>query len=387
MAVLFIVGYQKIWRVAVNNKLLLLGPLFAALSSLWSESPVLTLRMSADLTITTLFAFYLSERFSAEHLMKLLMFVGTVGAIVSLFLVLFFPEYGLYHRGGGSEWQGIFSHKNALGTGMAFLLTPVFFSRQRPALKLGYGILLLFLIAMSQSRGAWFVTVGVCAFVGWLSVYRRLRGQESLLLTVATVAAALTMVVLGLLYLEPLMRFIGKDPTLTGRTEIYRAVLGPIFKHPYLGYGYKAFWFGANHESLLLNTNRNWVSIGYAENGFLELWLELGAAGLGLVLIMFGKVIRHSVRLIRHRYYTPSVGWFAVIIFLELITNIEAGQVMVPTTIEWLLTLIALVGLAKEVRTKDGPPRAAASRLHWPAAPGRLALASAGTELAGANPH
>ncbi len=145
------------------------------------------------------------------------------------------------------------------------------------------------------------------------------------------------------------MRFIGKDPTLTGRTDIYLAVLESIFKHPLLGYGFGAFWVATNPEPFLIGLRIHWMTIGYAENGLLELWLELGTVGLGLVLIMFGKAISQSVRLIRSRYYNPRIGWFTSIIFLELISNIEAGQVMVPGTINWVLTLIAFIGLAKEM--------------------------------------
>jgi exopolysaccharide production protein ExoQ len=356
MAAFILSGYREIWRVILNNKVLLLAPLFAALSAIWSESPLITLRVSLELMMTTLFAFYLSERISTEYLMKLLMFVGTVAALLSVMLAVFLPNYGIYHRGSGAEWQGICSHKNALGVSMAFLLTPVFFSAQRLILKLGYVALLLFLIGMCQSRGAWFVTLGVLLFTGWLSISWRLGNKQSLLWAAATGTAAIGMVALGLFYLEPLLRTIGKDPTLTGRTGIYLAVLDSIFKHPFLGYGFGAFWFGLNRESLLVALRIHWMTIGYAENGLLELWLELGSVGLLLILFLFGRAIRQSVRLIRSRNYSPRVGWFSAILFLQLITNVEAGMVMTPVTINWTLTLIAFIGLVKEARIRRLSP-------------------------------
>lgn len=350
MAGFILAGYRKIWRVVLRNKLLMLAPLLAAASVVWSESPLVTLRGSVELTMTTLFAFHLSERFSTEHLMKLLMLTGTVAAILSILLVFVAPQYGIYLRDGSGAWQGIFSHKNALGVGMAFLLTPVFFSKKRLSLKLGYSALLLFLIGMSQSRGAWFVTLCVLGFTAWLSMFRWLRGRESLLLCAVTTVAAVAIVILGMSNLNPLLRLIGKDPTLTGRTEIYKAVLESILKHPFLGYGYGAFWHGLNHESLIIALRIHWMGIGYAENGFLELWLLLGAVGLGLALLYFGTAIRQGVRLLHSRHYTPRVGWFCLIIFLELIANIEAGVIMAPGHIDWVLTLVAFVGLSNEVR-------------------------------------
>jgi exopolysaccharide production protein ExoQ len=350
MVTFILTGYREIWRVMLRNKFLLLAPLLAILSAAWSESPLLTLRTSAELTMTTLFAFYLSERLSTEQLMKLLMFVGTIAAILSVVLACFLPQYGIYHRDASNAWEGICSHKNALGVGMTFLLTPVFFVRLRLALKVGYSALLLFLIGMSQSRGAWFIAIGVLAFAAWLMLFRRLRKVEALLLAVLTSAAVVSMVALGVLYLDPVMRFIGKDPTLTGRTEIYRAVMESIVKHPILGYGFGAFWHGVNPESLTIALRIHWMSIGYSENGFLELWLWLGTTGLAIVLLYFGRAIMQSIRLLKSQYYTPRVGWFSIIIFLELIANAEGGVVLAPVHLEWTLTLIALVGLTNEVQ-------------------------------------
>src|SRR5579871_1944874 len=127
MAAYGLIGYKSILRVALRNKLLLLAPAFAALSALWSTSPVLTLRTAFELVMTTWFAFYLSERFSTERLMKILVLVGWIAAVLSLALVAFAPAAGIYHRDGSGAWEGIFSHKNFLGVGMAFLLTPIFF--------------------------------------------------------------------------------------------------------------------------------------------------------------------------------------------------------------------------------------------------------------------
>jgi O-antigen ligase len=129
-------------------------------------------------------------------------------------------------------------------------------------------------------------------------------------------------------------------------------VLASIVKHPILGYGYGAFWHGLNHESLIIALRIHWMTVGYAENGFLELWLWLGTIGLCLVLLYFGKAIGQSIQLLHSRYYTPRVGWFSVIIFLELMTNIEAGVVLAPSHINWTMTLIAFVGLGNEMRQK-----------------------------------
>jgi exopolysaccharide production protein ExoQ len=354
MFLVIVIGIKPIWRAVVRNKLIMAGILFAGLSVIWSESKPMTLRSTIELTMTTLFAFYLSERFTTERLMRLLVFVGTAAAIVSIFLVLVLPTYGLYLRdgGGGSPWQGLFSHKNALGTEMAFLLTPIFFIRCRRILKVAYTVMALFLIVMSQSRGSWFITLCVLAFVGWLWLFRRLRHKESLLLVACTCVIILIVACIGFMYLDPLMRAIGKDPTLTGRTGIYEAVIDSILKHPIRGYGYGAFWLGMNQESWKIALRIHWLQIGYAENGFLELGLQLGLIGILLALAAFARAIKQAAQLLHSQWYSPRVGWFATILLLELVTNVEGGVVLTAVTMNWTLTLIAFVGLANEMRAR-----------------------------------
>jgi len=347
-----LIGYKAILGVALRNKLLLLAPAFAALSALWSEAPALTLRTAFELVMTMGFAFYLSGRLSTERLMKILVLVGWIAAVLSLALVAFAPAAGIYHRDGSGAWEGIFSHKNFLGVGMAFLLTPIFFIPGKLAGKIAYSLTLIFLVVMSQSRGAWFVTAGVLMFAAWLAMSHRVKKREFLLSIVVTVAIATFLVALGVAYYEPLMRWIGKDPTMTGRTDIYAAVLQSILKHPALGYGFGAFWFGLNPESVNIGLQIHWMAIGYAENGILEMGLQLGMVGLILIFIPIVRAIGQGIRMLQNPNYNPRIGWFCTILFLELATNIEAGTVLAPTTLNWTLTIIAVVGLAYEYRNR-----------------------------------
>ena len=120
------------------------------------------------------FAFYLVERFTANELMNLFLMVGALAAIGSLFLVVFFPEYGLQNRDmiPSGAWEGIFPHKNNCGQIMTFLMLPAFFihlsSRSAKIVRVAYIALVLLIIVMSQSAGAW-VVCGAC-----YNVYRRI---------------------------------------------------------------------------------------------------------------------------------------------------------------------------------------------------------------------
>jgi exopolysaccharide production protein ExoQ len=350
MLVLIFIGYRVARRGLANNPLVIVPLIWAAMTAAWSASPVLSLRGAVELGMTTFFAIYLYEAFTTESLMELWMFTGAIAAVASLALVVVMPAYGITQIGGGGEWRGIASHKNALGLSATYLLTPVLFARVRPWFRIVYASPLIFLAVMSKSRGAWFVCGAVLIFAGWLYLFRRLRDKERFLLTLGTVVILVVSVSAVMMNFDPLMRGIGKDPSMTGRTDIYAAVLESIEKRPLQGYGYGAFWSGLNSESLVVAMSVHWMAIGYAENGILEAALQVGCIGVFLVFLMIGRGVRQGVRLTRTGFYNPRVGWFLTLLFLELISNIEAGAILTPSNLSWMMTIIACVGLADEAR-------------------------------------
>ena len=344
-------GYKQVLTTLKENPLVPTMLALAVCSALWSVSAQITLQMSIGSGLCTLFACYLSARYTAERLMQLLIFMGVVSGLLSIFFALALPAYGLFQGYGGGAWQGICDHKNTLGISMAFLLTPVFFTdaygRGR---KLLYSAMLIFLIYKSQSRSAWFVTVGMFLFVGWLSLVRRVRARElpPILLITATIGVAAILV--GFHFWPMLTTSIGKDPTMTGRQGIYIEVWRSILKHPVLGYGFGAFWYGGNFESHRIGLAVRWPNIGYAENGLMEMALQSGLLGVGLVLAMIGKTIARGIFLLRSCHYSPPVAWYLTILFLAALTNIDAGWFMTLNTLDWVLILVSCIGMNQEMR-------------------------------------
>lgn len=343
-------GYQQVWSTLQRNPLILATLALAVCSAAWSTSPRITLQMCVSVGICTLFACYLSARFTTDRLMQLLIFMGTLAIPLNIVFALALPAYGIFQGYGGNAWQGICDHKNTLGLSMAFLLTPVFFtdtySHRR---KLVYSAMLLFLIYKSQSRGAWLDTAGMLAFVAWLSLVRRVRSREYAPILLITVTAGLAAIVVGVHFWPALATSMGKDPTMSGRTGIYAEVWRSIMIHPLSGYGFGNFW--TTPEARRIGLALGWPNIGYAENGFLELALQTGLLGAGLVFIMIAKGVAQGIRLLRSPNYSPRVGWFLTILFLVLLTNIDAGWLMTVNTLDWVLILISCIGMNEEIHS------------------------------------
>ena len=342
-------GWPGIW-IRLKQNLLLSGTLALALSSvLWTSSVKITVQMFVEISLCTLFACYLSIRVSTRQLMQILMFMGVVASLLSIVFAIALPSYGIFAGYGTSAWQGICTHKNTLGVSSAYLLLPAFFATNYSrSIRCAYGLLLILLIFLSQSRGAWFYTLGVIAFVTWLHLYRRLRRSHALLLFLVTGAIGTALIVLTAVYFPNLAALVGKDPTMSGRFKIYKEVWLAILKKPVLGYGLGGFWFPGSLESQRLGLAIGWANIGYSENGILELALQIGFLGVAFVLAMIATAVVRAVKLLRSPFYTPRVGWFLTILVLAMFTNIDAGWFLTADTLDWVLIVIACIGLNEE---------------------------------------
>ena len=350
-------GHSQIWDTLKKNRLIIVSLVLAVCSAMWSASPTITLQMCVEVGLCTLFACYLSTRYTTERLMELVVFMGVASALLSILFALALPSYGIFQGYSGGAWQGICTSKNTLGITMAYLLTPVFFttsySRGR---RLAYGALILFLIYKSQSRGAWIDTAAMIAFVVSLGLIRRARAREAALLLLIIATAGVATVALGIHFWPLLATKMGKDASMTGRTDIYIEVWHSIMKQPVFGYGFGGFWFPGSLESQRVGLALGWPNIGYSENGILELALQTGFTGVALVMTMLGRAVGQGARLLRSADYSPRIGWFLTILFLAALTNIDAGWFMTSDTLDWLLIVVACVSLNQEMAHRVLPP-------------------------------
>ncbi|MBA3923884.1 MAG: O-antigen ligase family protein, partial [Nostocaceae cyanobacterium] len=80
----------------------------------------------------------------------------------------------------------------------------------------------------------------------------------------------------------------GRDPTLTGRTEIWGVALSRLHEHLLLGFGRGAFWAPGSKNALEagLAVSLNFIP-PHVHNGFLDLALDIGLIGFVCFAISF----------------------------------------------------------------------------------------------------
>jgi O-antigen ligase len=245
---------------------------------------------------TSAFGVALATRFSPRAQSELVAAAAAAVALASIVVGLCWPAFGISDR--RRELRGLLVHKNLLGRSMALgvaAAAAATIDGRRRALAVGAALLCGAVILASQSRASLLVAVLVLTAIGVLLAARTWPRHA-----VAIVAGGGAVTVLALAFLlgtKPGLALVERSETFSGRTKIWRRVIGLSAPTPWLGHGYAAFWPGpAGREAVTIVR----PPIGHAHNGFVDCYAELGIVGLALVclpLVVFTVgACRHAVR-------------------------------------------------------------------------------------------
>jgi exopolysaccharide production protein ExoQ len=270
-----------------------------------------------------------------------------------------FPSVGMDRYYGGDVWQGICNHKNKFATAMVYLLMPALYCQARTlhkrAMIIAYVVLATLCVIMSQARTGWLLLASALSVSMFIKVQARFTNKERLLWIVMLSGVAALSIWIAFTYYAEIAVFLGKDPTLTGRTEIYKAILIEVLQEPLWGYGYVAFFTG-NGEWLNFALRSGLTGLGNAENPVLQIWLDLGLIGVACLFLSLSQACR-NIALCLVNNPSKYVQWCTMMIFLNLAALIGGDKIMFPHTIAWLLYVVGFVGLsteARRIRSREG---------------------------------
>jgi O-antigen ligase len=191
-------------------------------------------------------------------------------------------------------------------------------------------------MVMSQSTTA-LATFGVMLIL--CIIYRIFRWRYEVMLS-----AVLAVTIIGLIALiwvagyigsDSLFSSVGKDATLSGRTDIWRYVWDQIQLRPLFGYGLAAFWNGYEGPSGYIQLAMR-IAVIYAHNGFLDIWLSIGLVGLSVFLAGFFITSKQSLALLR-KSNTPEGFWPLLFLTYILLSNLTEGTITTMNNSFWAM--------------------------------------------------
>lgn len=274
--------------------------LLAFLSCAWSIAPDLSFRRALALLFSAVAAAALAARLDWKGLARVLAASFGILATGSLIVAVAAPQLGQMQLTFPGAWRGLWADKNALGDYMALGVfacagAAVLDRRLRP-LWLATGALCLLLIVLSTSKTSLVALTAGTGALGLLALARRSAA--------AATATLFGVVVLGLLggvvmAVKPHLIFdlLHKDITLTGRTEIWAAVLRRVAERPLTGFGYSVVWDDPSGWGPLAWIVKDTHFLPrHAHNSWLEAELELGVVGVGLLALFALQAVWRLLR-------------------------------------------------------------------------------------------
>lgn len=343
----------RVGAVIEHNPWLFLVYLFWLHSSLWSDYPLLTIkRLFRDLGNVVMVLLVLTDKNSVEAIKAVCVRCAYVGVPLSVVLIKYYPDLGRVYTGYNQDqlsFVGITANKNTLG--MLALVTVIFVlwdcvgnwrTRRRTADWLTFGaramVMLIgwYLLILSDSATSLVCAVfGVALLLGLdLPYWKRRPGRIEV--WGVSIAVALWSLNAGLGLQEMFVQSLGRDMTLTTRTDMWPVLLR-MQDSPLLGAGFNTFWAGPRLVQLEQALGGFFLQ---AHNGYLEMYLNGGLVGVGLLVVLLCM----SYRRIREKLVLgiPTAGVRLVMLFVAIAHNCTEAT-FYKLSLLWLVTVFAMM--------------------------------------------
>ncbi len=366
----------QVGKLLRRNSAILLFFAYCAISVLWSDyTDVSFKRWIKALSDLVMVLIVLTDVNPLAATKRLLARVGFVLVPASILLIKYYPALGRSYNiwTWTPSYVGVTDHKNTLG--MVCMVLAIGFlwrfllayqdieSPLRTRRLMVHGTLIgmsvwLFMQAQSMTSQACFLLAAIFLIATSVGFVLRKRSLVQLLvLVLVTVPVATLLLGVGGGALEEM----GKDATLTGRTEIWRLVLN-MSGSPIVGTGFESFWLGNRADRMW---NLYYFHPTQAHNGYIEVYLELGWIGIILLAGIIVTGYRNAIAMLR---WNPEAARIRMaFIAIGLVYNVtEAGfRMMTITWFFFLLSAFVIPEVGVEEATATLPENASQDFGEW----------------------
>lgn len=332
-------------RHVAFSPILILCILWCGITMIWSYDPGVTLRRSIALMMTTLTGLAMAGRYGWKGLVQHIAAAYAILAILTPLVALGMPSKGVMQQIHPGAWSGPWLEKNYMGGHMtrgllacmcAFAMTPKRFWLWIPA-----GLFCFANVVMSTSKTALLSSVAMIAGFVFLRMFRRFPFVRVPLLYVTVMGLSIFMVAM-LAFPEEMFGLIGKDPSFTGRTDIWELLMTSIREKFWLGHGYGIYWLDPLGPSYYVRAKLEW-GVPTAHNGWMESWLSAGL----VIIVLFGLQFMITMLLAINRLNKGGVETYWVILstFLFLIFSMSESTILSQNDISWVIFVATAVKL------------------------------------------
>jgi exopolysaccharide production protein ExoQ len=347
-----------------KNFPLILFFFYCAVSVIWSDYPLVAFkRWIKDLGDLSMVLIVLSDANPAAAIQRLFSRVGFVLVPASVLVIKYFPGIGRgYHPWSWNVFYvGVAGGKNELGMlclifGVASVWRIVRIYRgdegeHRFRRLLAHGVvfaMVCWLLSLANSA----TSLSCLMMASVLIIVTSFRALDRKPFLAHVLVASMLCVSFSALFLNlgsGLVETLGRDSSLTGRTTVWKLVLG-MAGNPIIGTGFESFWLG---ERLSRMWAIYWWHPNEAHDGYLEVYLTLGWIGVALLFVVLVTGYKNAITSYRHDLITGRFKLACLLMAVAYNFTESAIRVMNPM---WFVFLFAVMN-ASESPVPESPPQ------------------------------
>jgi exopolysaccharide production protein ExoQ len=351
LAVLVLINRHLNWGTLIRmNKPLFLIYFYLLLSMVWSEMPFISLkRLIKDFGCVLMCLVMLTEENPAEKVRILFVRISYILFPLSVVFIKYFPGIGRsFSRSGEAMFGGVTTQKNSLGEVVfvfsLMLLWDLFEISQEENRK---GKTMQIAIRLVQiSTGLWLLvkcdsqTSLICLILGSVTFWgsrRLVRMKHGKRLLIAGLATAICLVAMDKTFgiSDTIIRALGRDPNLTGRTDIWRIVLAQK-TDPILGNGFYTFWDSSKGKAVM----DAFMKINSTHNGYLEMYVDGGLVCDFLLVIL---LLTAGNQVIKKLFSTHPLGKIGLMFWLLAIIYNMSETSFFRLDPLWIVLLLVMI--------------------------------------------
>jgi exopolysaccharide production protein ExoQ len=312
---------------------------FLITSAFWSADPRVAITQGTLYFFTVLGFIALVELWDVDALIGLIAKVIALCAVLSLI-------FGKHDEVG--DFGGIFGQKNVLGHTMAVGVFACLHG-WRTRHSLIYAVMAALCITLGVLSHSTTSLLVIAVFIA-IDILGRLYLRGGGLRTLSVVGAVVGAAAAIFFFLNEAMflEMLGKDSTLTGRTEIWPYAIANIYERPLFGWGYFGFWTPANPaasriaEAIAFEHNTWYVALlPNAHNTWIEALLEIGIVGTTLLVILVARYLIAAVRCLNGPAKHLALSYFTLMSGLAILSYSEV-MLLSPGTVTGLFFTVGM---------------------------------------------
>lgn len=320
--------YKKLLIWINHEKYIVFFLLWCGITIFFAIDPFVSFKRYFQYITTSLVFISFYENFgNEEFLLKIFKYLFSIYVILSLIICLIVPEA---KDPSFNTWRGFHATKNNLGqyAGISVIFFSYLYLVSKSLTVKTYSIFftilsILLLFGSFSMTNIVLITFFIISFVVINSnkIFEPIGISRRFFFIMITLFGFMF---ISILIINPdliniFFEITGKDPTFTGRTEIWALVLSQNVNDLITGVGFQSFWIPEKLSKIILF--QYWLP-NQSHNGYVDIILEVGLIGL----LLFSFVV---FLFFRRKKIKSSGLWVSIVIYV-LILNFSESTLIRP---------------------------------------------------------